>query len=68
MYILFFSPMNFGCCSEACQPASRSHVCRPALEGSCLGEIKCKYPFIVKEIHLSHGQECSGSLILGVVG
>ena len=46
LYVLFFSPMNFGCCSESCQPASRSHVCRPALEGSCLGEIKCKYPFI----------------------
>lgn len=35
------SPMNYGCCSEECEPASRSQVCRPALEGSCLAEIKC---------------------------
>lgn len=35
------SPMNYGCCSEDCGPASSTQVCRPSLEGSCLGEIKC---------------------------
>ncbi|XP_053385487.1 ADAM 17-like protease [Mercenaria mercenaria] len=35
------SPMNYGCCSPLCQPADTSVTCRPALEGSCLDEIKC---------------------------
>ncbi|KAH3821959.1 ADAM 17-like protease [Dreissena polymorpha] len=35
------SPWNYPCCTSGCQPASSGVVCRPSLEESCLGEIKC---------------------------
>ncbi|KAL4217074.1 Disintegrin and metalloproteinase domain-containing protein 17 [Mactra antiquata] len=35
------SPMNYGCCTSFCQPASSSVVCRPAFNYSCHDEILC---------------------------